>query len=451
MYSYLLVEKKFTFESMPSAPTKEKRFAYSLYLDMLVLMYRISQTIKRRGGYMPLADTRFIKRAEADEQIKSLNWKYGSAGFPLESAVDRLGEQIKNSTYYKNWLKKVENGEPGVEENVWRDIFSIFILADKELGDLISRRENFTLKGLERMQTMMDQTFANFLASQDDGSEADRALRESLDKARELYFRLLLLPVELTYMEERRLEENSRKFLATPEDLNPDMRFVNNSFVKDLQESESFRIFVEKNKLSWLPEDQVMMDSLLANILDSEIYKEYMAAPATDKAMDCEFWKNVYRKIIFTNETFLQTLEDSSVFWNDDLDIMGTFVIKTIKRVEDGNAHPILDKFKDEEDARFGYDLLRYVLHNKDRYRGYIDDVLIDHKWDRDRLAFMDVVIMITALAEILNFPKIPLSVSINEYIEIAKSYSSVKSGGFIHGLLGDVVEKLKEEHKLFK
>lgn len=451
LYSYLLVEKKFSFESMPSAPTKEKRFAYALYLDMLVLFYRIARSIKRRGGDMPLADTRFIKRIGADEQLKSLNWKYGSAGFPMESAVDRLADQIKNSSYYKNWLKKVEAGEPGAEESVWPELFTLFILADKGLSETISQRENFTLKGLERMRGMMEDTFANFMASQDDGAEADKALCESLDKARELYFRLLLLPVELTYMEERRLEENSRKYLATPEDLNPNMRFVDNAFVAALRDSEIFRNFVDSNKLSWIPEEQVMMDSLLTSILESDIYQEYMEAPSTDMAIDCEFWKNVFRKIIFTNENFLQALEDKSVFWNDDLDIMGTFVIKTIKRVEEGNTHPILDKFKDEEDARFGYDLLRFVLRNKDQYRGYIDDVLVEHKWDRDRLAFMDVVIMITALAEILNFPKIPLKVSINEYLEIAKSYSSAKSSSFVHGLLGDVVDKLKEEHKLYK
>lgn len=451
LYSYLLVEKKFSFEGRPTMPTKEKRFAYSLYLDMLVLLDRIARSIRRRGGDAPLADTRFIKRLEGDEQIKSILSRYRVTDFPYEAAAERISENLKNSSFYKNWLKKAEADEPGAEQNLWRDIFTLFVLPDKGVSETTSQRENYTIKGVERMQEMLTTTFSNFLASQDDGEEARKAFTKSVDVARDLYFLLLILPVELADLQERRIESNREKFLATAEDLNPNMKFVENSLVEALRNDETIGRYVEKNGLSWLQTEPIMMDSLLNAIIESELYAEYMADPVSTPAKDMEFWKNIFRKIILENRDFLETLEDKSVFWNDDLDIMSTFAIKTLRRISEGDRNAVLDKFKDEEDARFGYDLIKYVLRNKDEYRSYIDDALMEHRWDSDRLAFMDVLVIETALAEILNFPKIPLNVSINEYIEIAKSYSSSKSGIFVNGLLGSVIKNLKEQGKILK
>lgn len=451
LYSYLLVEKKFSFESMPSMPTKEKRFAYSLYLDMLMLLNRIAHSIRRRGGDEPLADTRFIKRLANDDQLKPVLAKYRSSHFVFEPAAERIAETIKESAYYKNWLKKSESGELGAEEGLWKDIFNIFVMPDKGVNDIIATRENFTLKGVERMKEMMETTFTNFLASQDDGTDATKAFAKSIDKARELYFLLLILPLELTDLRERQLDENRHKFLTTTEDLNPNLKFVENSLINEIRNNDEIISFVEKNKLSWIQTEPIMMQNLLRAIMESEVYTEYMEDPVSSPAKDADFWKNIFKKVIFENQDFLETLEDSSVFWNDDLEIMGTFALKTLRRLSEGDRNAVLAKFKDEEDARFGYDLIRYVLKNKDEYRGYIDEVLVEHRWDRDRLAFMDVLVIETAIAEILNFPKIPLQVSINEYIEIAKSYSSAKSGAFVNGLLGSVLKNLKEQGKLHK
>lgn len=451
LYSYLLVEKKFSFESMPSAPTKEKRFAFSLYMDMLMLLYSISRSIKRRGGSMPLADTRFIKRLGSDDQFKSLLAKYRTCNFSLESAAERLAENIKESSYYKNWLKAYEGGDPGAETQVWKDIFNIFVVPDKGLADAFAQRENYTLKGVERMQQMMETTFSNFLASQDDGKDAEKALTRSLDEARDLYFLLLSLPAELAELRHRQIEDNRQKYITSHEDLNPNMKFVESPLVEAIQNNETINNYLEKNKLSWGQNDGYMLEALLKAVMESDFYAEYMEDPVSSPPKDMEFWKNVYRKIILQNKDFLEAMEDRSVFWNDDLDIMSTFAIKTLRKMSEGDPNAILDKFKDDEDRRFGFDLIKSVLRNKDEYRGYIDDALQEQRWDRDRLAFMDVLIIETALAEILNFPKIPLQVSINEYIEIAKSYSSAKSGAFVNGLLGSVLRQLKENGKLLK
>ncbi len=451
LYSHLLVQKRFSIESMPGAPTKEKRFAYSLYLDMLVLMERIAASISRRGGGRPLEETRFIRSIKADDQIRSLLVKYGSEGFPFAGIIDDVSDKIKESGLYKNFLKDSAD-ETGVAGFVWNDIFRIIIMNDPLVRVKIQERENYSLKGVDRMVALMNATFSNFMESHDSGAGVEQELKKSLDKARELYFRLLALPLELTEMQERRIDDNRNKFLVSDADLNPDMRFVENSLVSEIRRSDEVLNYLERNKISWLREDPRMMESLLNSILESSIYKDYMALPATDNSTDAEFWRNIFRKVILNNASFLETLEEESVFWNDDLEIISTFVLKTFRKLSEGEGNKaILDQYKDEEDASFGKDLLRAVMRNKELYRSYIDEALDRRIWESDRLAFMDVVIIETALAEILNFPKIPLSVSLNEYIEIAKSYSTSKSGAFVNGILGAIISRLREKGILHK
>ena len=252
--------------------------------------------------------------------------------------------------------------------------------------------------------------------------------------------------MELTKLRDHELDERRNRYTATHEDLNPNLRFVENRLIPMLSENEDIKNYIKNEKLGWAPEDRPMFSALLKAIVDSDIYKEYMELSATDLHTDTELWRNLLRHVVFRNEDFLEYMEDKSVFWNDDLDIIGTFAIKTIKRFDERLPRPVLDKFKDDEDARFGSDLIKIVLKNKDTYRNYIIESLDRSQWESERLAFMDVIIMMTALAEILNFPKIPLTASLNEYIEIAKSYSSSKSGQFVNGMLGSVLRNLREQ-----
>ena len=145
-------------------------------------------------------------------------------------------------------------------------------------------------------------------------------------------------------------------------------------------------------------------------------------------------------------------MESKSVFWNDDIDIMTEFAIKTYRRFEEGmGQNALLAMYKDDDDRAFGLDLFRAVVNNKEQYRAVIDECLDTKIWETERLAYMDVIILETAIAEMLNFPSIPLKVTINEYIEMAKSYSTNKSGMFVNGLLGVIVAKLRREGKLLK
>lgn len=450
LYSFLLTDNRFMLESQPLAPTKEKRFAYNLYLDMLILMIRISQRIEKRGGYLPLHDTRFIKKILADEKIKSLQMRFRQDQFPFERLVDSLAEEVKESGIYKNFQKSTSEAE---DDQVWERIFNLIIYVNPALNAAISKRENFTIRGVERMKEMMTDTFKNFYASRDNISDAVNTLSVSMGKARELYFRLLLLPVELVNLRRDQLEENRNKYVPTDEDLNPNMRFVENQLVAAISEDPDMIEYVEENRLSWMAEDRQLLESILSTVMDSEVYRDYMRFPATDFQTDCDFWRDIFKYVILNDENFLEALETKSVFWNDDLDIISTFVLKTIRRFEEGcpGNRPVLPMYKDEEDAQFGVKLFSDVVKNKDVYRRYIDDSVVSEKWDSERLAFMDVVITMTALSEIVNFPKIPLVVSINEYIEIAKSYSTSKSGAFVNGLLYSISNKLREENKIRK
>lgn len=452
LYSFLLVEKQFSLVSLPESPTKEKRFAYSLYLDLLVLMLKVSESICRRGGDHPLEDTRFIRQLKSDDTVKSQLKKYRTAPFSFENMVEPIADKVKDSAIYKNFLKDRKENKPGVDSTIWKDICDLIIFPDKEINEIVVRRDNFTLKAIDRTKEFLGETFANFMASQDGGAEALATLRQSLDMAHELYCRLLWLPVELTDMQMLRLDERRHKMLITSEDINPNLKFVENALVEKIRQNDQLRNFIEKNKISWENEDRVMMDNLLNAVLDSDLYREYMENPVLTPKDDCELWRNLYRRVIFTNQNFLDGLEDKSVFWNDDLDIIGTFVLKSFRKMIDGESDSVLlDKYKDEEDAQFGAQLVRYVLQNKETYRGYIDRAIDRSLWESERLAFMDVVIIETALAEMLNFPKIPLNVTLNEYIEIAKSYSSPKSGGFVNGILGKIIPTLQNEGVLLK
>lgn len=452
LYSFLLVEKQFRLESSPSAPTKEKRFAYSLYLDMLVLMVKVSRAIERRKGDFPLADTRFISRLLLCEDFSQRLKAADETGFVFDVLVKPMAERVEESGVFKLFMKDRSKESPDGGVALWRDIFNTIFLSSPELNAAVSNIPNFSPKGVERMKDMMQTTFVNFMGSQDNVSEVIKALDVSLDKARELYLRLLTLPIDLTDLEDRILDDNRHKHLRSEADINPDMRFVENRMVALLRQNPLIRAYVEKSKFSWLTEDPILARGLLKAIKESEAYREYMELPATDIHSDAELWRKLLKSVILDNTAFLEALEESSVFWNDDLDNISTFVLKSFRRIADGDdSTAVLDKFKDEEDARFGAELIRFVYRNKDTYRRYIDEALEGGNWDKDRIAFMDIVVLETALAEILNFPKIPLKVSVNEYIELAKSYSTAKSGQFVHGVLGFVLSRLQKEGILLK
>jgi len=279
---------------------------------------------------------------------------------------------------------------------------------------------------------------------------AEKELFFSLSKAYDLYNYLLLLMIELTNFAQNRIDAAKNKLAPSQEDLAPSMKFVENKFIAQLEVNKQLSEFVINQKKTWA-NDQEFIKELFEKILNSDIYKEYMESSESSYAEDRELWRKIYKSFIMNNESLDQVLEDQSLYWNDDKEIVDTFVIKTIKKFEEkqGKNQKLLPEFKDEEDQEFARRLFRRSVLNEDYYRHLISENT--KNWDLDRIAFMDVIIMQIALAEILSFPNIPVSVSLNEYVEIAKLYSTAKSGGFINGTLDGIVNQLKKDGKLTK
>ena len=282
-------------------------------------------------------------------------------------------------------------------------------------------------------------------------SDAKDELNESLDKSYELYNLLLQLMVDLTDIEELRLDEAKHKFLPTDEDLHPNTRFVDNELVDALRGIDALQNFLNDRKLTWRNDD-VFLRLMLDKVRNSEEYKEYMAMPKTDFASDCNVWRQLMKKVLLPDADLLEQVEGMSGYCTDeDLDIMGQFVVKTIRRIEDGVKYPILPKYKDEEDSEFGEELFTKAFQLMDSNNKLIDSLVATDKWDTERLAFMDRLIMCIALAEIESFVKIPVNVSLNEYIEIAKMFSTARSGQFVNGILNSAVKELRQKGELIK
>ena len=174
--------------------------------------------------------------------------------------------------------------------------------------------------------------------------------------------------------------------------------------------------------------------------------------PKTDFPSDCNVWRQLMKKVLLPDADLLEQVESMSVYCTDeDLDIMGQFVVKTIRRIEDGAEQPIVPKYKDEEDSTFGEQLFTKAFQLMDSNNKLIDSLVATDKWDTERLAFMDRLIMCIALAEIESFVKIPVNVSLNEYIEIAKMFSTARSGQFVNGILNSAVKELRQKGELIK
>lgn len=280
---------------------------------------------------------------------------------------------------------------------------------------------------------------------------AKKELTKSLDKSYELYNALLKLMIELTDVQDLRLDEAKHKFLPTEEDLNPNMRFVENEFVKRLRADQTLADFVDDKKINWR-DDELFVRLLLDKILRSEEYQEYMEMPKTSLVRDGEMWYQLMKKVVLPDENLLEHLQSMSVYYtDDDLQIIGQFVMKTIRRFEDEEAQPILPQYKNDDDSKFGEQLFSKAVAEMEENNSYIDQFVKTEKWDVERIALMDRVVMCTALTEIRNYPSIPVNVSLNEYIELAKDYSTPRSGQFVNGILNAVVNKLRADKVIIK
>ena len=291
--------------------------------------------------------------------------------------------------------------------------------------------------------------YAYYQKESKDIALAEKELLHSLQKSYDLYHYLLLLIPALTDFEQKRLDKRKNKYLATEEEKNPNTRFIDNRFSEQLSQNKRlFAFFNEKGSI-WTDEE-VFLKNFLDQIISSDIYTEYLKSPDSYES-DKEFWRKIFKQYVHSSEEFDELLEDKSIFWNDDIDIISTFALKSLKKFEEQTPtdQALLPMFKDEEDKSFAINLLRRSILEGSSHNERIDRHI--KNWDIDRVAIIDLYIMQIAIVELLNFPSIPINVTLNEYIDIAKYYSTSKSGLFINGTLDAIVNELKSEKILFK
>ncbi len=278
----------------------------------------------------------------------------------------------------------------------------------------------------------------------------EKELLYGLRRSYDLYYYLLLLIIEITKAYEAKIETRRNKLLPTKEDLNPNVKLLNNAFFKQLEQNRQLIKYLNDYPMSWDDHDS-FIKKLLEDILDSSIYQNYLADSNSSYDADKEFWRQIFKEFIYNNETLDEILEDESIYWNDDIETVQSFTLKTIRQFSEseGEDHKLLPMFRTHEDKTFALKLLHNTILDETKYRELIEKHT--DKWDFERIAFMDLIIMQVAIAEIFTFDDIPTNVSMNEYIELSKAYSTPKSGLFINGVLDAIVSSLKRDNIIFK
>ena len=292
-------------------------------------------------------------------------------------------------------------------------------------------------------------TYAYYQNGNRNMDNAEKELLFSLAKAYDLYNYLLALIVSVTQEERHRVEIAANRANREGTEA-PSNRFVNNKFAVQLEENKQLNLFMESQKRRW-EDDMEAVRKLCDQIEQSTIYQEYMASDDDSYEADREVWRKIYRTLIQENPDLDAVLEEKSLYWNDDKEVVDTFVIKTIKRFDPANGadQELLPEYRDEEDRDFALKLFRSTILNADDYQRYMSES--SRNWDFSRLAYMDVVIMQIAIAEMLTFPNIPVTVTINEYVDLAKLYSTPRSGGYINGMLDTIARHLIQTGKMMK
>ncbi len=284
---------------------------------------------------------------------------------------------------------------------------------------------------------------------------AERELLKDFSDTYSLYFLLLDLVNELTNEAQMRIEEAQERAQIMHEDYNPNPRFVNNLFAAQLFENRQMRNYIVERKLAWDVAHE-SLSVLYKQIVDSDDYKAYMAAEESSYEADKAIWRKLFCHVLAGNEQIEAALEELEIAldgknWSTDMDVVMSYIVKTIKRfqVELGADQPLLEMFDTEEELAFAKKLLRTSIEHSEEYMEMVATKL--RNWDADRIAYMDKIILNVALAELMNFPDIAIQVTLNEYIEIAREYSTENSPQFINGILEEILRELKEQNKLLK
>lgn len=287
-------------------------------------------------------------------------------------------------------------------------------------------------------------------------SEAESQLDMACEATRDLYLFMMGMVSPLTKVAAERIEAARSKFNPTEQERNPNMKFVENSLAKLLDEDVDFQKIFAKKKFSWAQYD-LLIKKIMTSVASKDYYAKYMASPVRSLAEDCKLFTRIYEEELDDCQELAQILEDKSIYWNDDLGYALTWCCRTFKTLASGTPWKLPPLYQSdmmqgsdvESDSLFVKRLLRSAFAGYDRYAQMVYDSV--QGWEKDRLFLSDVVLVVMGLAEAVTFPQIPLKVTINEYVEIAKFFGTPKSGAFVNGLLDKIAQKMVEDGKIVK
>ena len=278
---------------------------------------------------------------------------------------------------------------------------------------------------------------------------SEKNLVTSIDKAYDLYFHLLALVPEIAEYAAERIRIGENKKLPTYDDLHPNRKFVENKVIARLNEDEELQAQLKARKLSWSNHRDLIV-ALYNALIRQPFYQKYMLSEERSFREDAQLVSDIYMTMLEEFEPLESALEEQSILWNDDLGFILTMVSRTVLSMREGrDTIKLMEQFKSEEDLDYAKALLRFTIASYDRISLLLDNSM--QNWDIERVALMDQIILITAIAEAENFPSIPVRVTMNEYIDIAKCYSTESSGSFINGILDRIITRLTEEGKIVK
>ena len=296
---------------------------------------------------------------------------------------------------------------------------------------------------------VMQSLYAYSQSMNDNLVSEEKFLLKSMEEMYDLFLLLLDLMVEVKKNAEDYMEKSQQKHLPTEEDRDPNRKFVNNELIALLENNSTLSNALESRKLNHWKQDDEYVDILWNELRESELFREYMSTRESSFKEDKEFVIDVFKEIIAPNEKLYEYLEDRKLTWLDDFPLVNTAILKMLQKLKPGKEHAITRLFKDEEDKEYAIQLFRKTLLNDQTLEAEMEGKTPN--WDKERIAELDTILIKMALCEFLKFPSIPVKVTINEYLEIAKEYSTPKSSIFINGILDKLSKEYHESGKLNK
>lgn len=295
----------------------------------------------------------------------------------------------------------------------------------------------------------MQSVYALLQSKSDNLKKEEEFLYISIEKMHDLYVLMLRLLVEVKNMEKKHIEISGKKYLATTQDLNPNRKFINNQIFRVLEESASLNTYLDEKKLNYWRLDNEYVHEILRLVKESSIYAAYLKSEKSSFEEDRDFVVAMFKNVVAPNEKLAEYFEDKTISWVDDIPFVNTWIVKSLNQMKPKQTFLLGDIYKDDDDKKFVVDLFRKVVLNHKEFEKEIENKTPN--WDTDRIAEIDMILIKMAISEFLKFPSIPTSVTINEYIEISKDYSSEKSSFFINGVIDKILKDFTASKRLNK